>query len=175
MDRFTEWQNARRNYRIAISGQDKIWLKILRQFNMTISKDIKILVVDDSVGIRLAARKVFQNLGFKNVSLADDGTTALEELKKETYDLVVADWNMPQMSGVDLLHAMREDSSLKNIPFLLVTGEENQDSLMEAIRAGINNFMKKPYDAKVLSEKIERIFAFKAEKEESELIAPADL
>lgn len=132
---------------------------------MTVRKDIKILVVDDSVGIRLAAKKVFQNLGFKNVSVADDGTTALDELKKEPFDLVVADWNMPQMSGVDLLKAMRAESALNDIPFLLVTGEENQDSLMEAMRAGISNFMTKPYDAKVLSEKIERIFEFKAEQD----------
>ncbi len=132
---------------------------------MTISKDINILVVDDSVGIRLAAKKVFQNLGFNKVSVADDGTTALEELKKEPFDLVVADWNMPKMSGVDLLKAMRAEKSLEKIPFLLVTGEENQDSLMDAMRAGISNFMTKPYDAKILSEKIERIFAFKAEQD----------
>lgn len=132
---------------------------------MTVSKDIKILVVDDSVGIRLAAKKVFQNLGFKQISAADDGTTALEELKKESFDLVVADWNMPNMSGIDLLKAMKAEESLASIPFLLVTGEENQDVLMDAMRAGISNFMTKPYDAKVLSEKIERIFAFKAEQE----------
>lgn len=132
---------------------------------MTVSKDIRILIVDDSVGIRLAAKKVFKNLGFSNLTTADDGTTALEELKKVPYDLVVADWNMPNMSGVELLKAMRADKALETIPFLLVTGEEDQDSLMEAIRAGINNYMTKPYEAKTLSEKIERIFAFKTEQE----------
>ena len=64
---------------------------------MAVNKDIRILVVDDSIGIRLAAKKVFQNLGFMQVSVADDGTTALEELKKEPFELVVADWNMPKM------------------------------------------------------------------------------
>lgn len=132
---------------------------------MIVNKDIKILVVDDSVGIRLAAKKVFQSLGYKNVTAADDGTTALAELKKAPFDLVVADWNMPNMSGVELLKEMKSDSSLDQIPFLLVTGEENQESLMEAMKAGISNFMTKPYNAKVLSEKIERIFTFKAEQE----------
>ncbi len=132
---------------------------------MTVSKDIRILVVDDSVGIRMAAKKTFQNLGFKQVTVADDGTTALAELKNSTFDLVVADWNMPKMSGVDLLEAMRQEKTLEKIPFLLVTGEDNQENLMEAMKAGISNFMTKPYDAKVLSEKIERIFAFKKEQE----------
>lgn len=131
---------------------------------MAVSKDIKILVVDDSVGIRLAAKKIFKSLGYSNITAVDDGTTALAELKKQPFDLVVADWNMPQMSGVDLLKNMKEDTSLAEIPFLLVTGEENQDSLMEAIRSGISNFMTKPYDAKVLAEKIDRIFAFKEEQ-----------
>ncbi|MBT6501376.1 MAG: response regulator [Deltaproteobacteria bacterium] len=130
---------------------------------MAVNKDIRILVVDDSIGIRLAAKKVFQNLGFMQVSVADDGTTALEELKKEPFELVVADWNMPKMSGIDLLKAMRAEKSLENIPFLLVTGDDNQDNIMAAIKAGISNFMTKPYDAKVLSEKIERIFTFQDE------------
>jgi len=128
---------------------------------MDVSKDIKILVVDDSVGIRLAAKKIFKSLGYNNVTAADDGTTALAALKQEPFDLVVADWNMPQMSGVDLLKAMKGDPSLVDIPFLLVTGEENQEHLMEAIRSGISNFMTKPYDAKLLAEKIDRIFTFK--------------
>jgi len=130
---------------------------------MTVSKDIKILVVDDSVGIRMAAKKVFQNLGFMQISVADDGTTALEQLKQEPFELVVADWNMPEMSGIELLKAMRADESLESIPFLLVTGDDNQDNIMDAIKAGISNYMTKPYDAKVLSEKIERIFAYQEE------------
>jgi two-component system, chemotaxis family, chemotaxis protein CheY len=77
----------------------------------------------------------------------------------------VADWNMPNMSGVDLLKAMRQEKTLEKIPFLLVTGEDNQENLMKAMKAGISNFMTKPYDAKILLEKIERIFTFKKEQE----------
>ncbi len=78
--------------------------------------------------------------------------------------MVVADWNMPKMSGIELLKAMRADESLESIPFLLVTGDDNQDNIMDAIKAGISNFMTKPYDAKVLSEKIDRIFAYQDEQ-----------
>ena len=131
---------------------------------MAVSKNIRILVVDDSIGIRLAAKKIFQKLGYLQVSIADDGTTALEELKKGKFELVVSDWNMPKMSGIDLLKAMRADESLEKIPFLLVTGDDDQDNIMAAIKAGINNFMTKPYDAMVLSEKIERIFAYQKER-----------
>ncbi|MCP4756880.1 MAG: response regulator [Proteobacteria bacterium] len=130
---------------------------------MLTRKDLKILVVDDSLGIRLAAKKIFSNLGYNKVAVADDGTTALAKLQEEPFDLVVADWNMQEMSGIELLKEMQADDSLKEIPFLLVTGEEEQDNLLDAIKAGISNFMKKPYNAKVLSEKIERIFAFKEE------------
>lgn len=130
---------------------------------MAIDKSLKILVVDDSIGIRLAAKKIFKNLGYTDITIVDDGTTALEKLKEEPYELVVADWNMPKMSGMELLKEMKKDPSLKNIPFLLVTGDENQDNLMSAIQEGISNFMPKPYNAKVLESKINRIFDFKNE------------
>jgi len=135
---------------------------------MAIDKNINILVVDDSIGIRIAAKKIFNKLGYSKVALADDGTTALEQLKKDSFDLVVADWNMTKMSGMELLQAMRADASLSDIPFLLVTGDEDQDRIIEAIKAGINNFMTKPYRAKVLSEKIERIFTFREEVKQRE-------
>ena len=138
---------------------------------MAVDKNIKILVVDDSIGIRLAAKKIFKNLGYDNITIADDGTTGLEKLKKEPFDLVVADWNMPKMSGIELLKEMQKDSSLKEIPFLLVTGDEDQDNIMKAIQEGISNFMSKPYNAKVLESKINRIFDFKKELSQREKLA----
>lgn len=130
---------------------------------MSISKEIKILLVDDSISLRMVAKKVLINLGYENVTLADDGTTALEKLKEHSFDLVISDWNMKEMSGIELVQEMNSDQSLKHIPFLLVTGEEDQDALLEAIKAGISNFMTKPYNAEILSKKIERVFAFKEE------------
>lgn len=128
---------------------------------MDSEKEIQILVVDDAMPIRMAAKKILNKLGYPNISLADDGTTALDELKARPFDLVIADWNMKQMSGLELLAEMRADDKLADIPFLLVTGEDDQEIIMEAIKAGINGFMTKPYKAKDLSEKIDRIFSYK--------------
>jgi two-component system, chemotaxis family, chemotaxis protein CheY len=131
---------------------------------MEIDRELKILVVDDSMLIRSVAKKIFKNLGFLNVSLADDGTTALEKLMSESFELVIADMNMPNMSGIELLGKMREDEQICQIPFLLVTAEECQDEIMAAIRAGVNNYMPKPWNVKILMAKIERIFKFEEEK-----------
>ncbi|MCP4298057.1 MAG: response regulator [Proteobacteria bacterium] len=131
---------------------------------MEVDKEIVVLVADDSIGIRMIAKKIFKKLGYTNVVVVDDGSTAMDYLNENSVDLVVADWNMPELSGIDLAKKMRLDDSLKNIPFLLVTAEEDQDAIMEALRAGVNNYMTKPYDAKVLQEKIEKMFSFKERK-----------
>ncbi len=131
---------------------------------MEIDKDIKILVVDDSPAIRMIASKMFKKMDFFNVSLADDGDTGLEELKKESYDLVIADMNMPKMSGLELLAEMKNDEKFKDIPFLLVTAEEDQEEIMSAIRAGISNYMTKPWEISKLTQKMERVFKFDAER-----------
>ncbi|MCP4755280.1 MAG: response regulator [Proteobacteria bacterium] len=125
---------------------------------MTPNKRIKILFVDDSISIRLAAEKIFRNLGYENVFMADDGDTALERLKIEPFDLVVADWNMKKMSGMELLKEMKEDESLKEIPFLLATGDSNREKHRQAIKAGASHVMTKPFDAKVLEKRIAWIF-----------------
>jgi two-component system, chemotaxis family, chemotaxis protein CheY len=132
---------------------------------MVIDKEIKILLVDDSVGIRLTAKKLLNKLGFNQVTVADDGTTALEQLQVGDFDLVIADWNMQQMSGLELLEAMKANPSLADTPFILVTGEDDQEILMKAIKAGINAFMTKPYEAQTLSQKIERVFEFRREQQ----------
>jgi two-component system chemotaxis response regulator CheY len=131
---------------------------------MKIDKDITILVADDSAGIRTVAKKMFKNLGYSNVTIVDDGTAAWEYLQQYAVDLVVADWNMPKLSGVDLAQKMRRTDKFKNIPFLLVTAEETQDDILAAILAGVSNYMTKPYDAEALQEKIEKIFTFQERK-----------
>jgi len=125
-----------------------------------VNKDINILVVDDSLGIRLAVKKMFNKLGFENIELADDGTTALEIMKDQLFDLVVVDWSMPTMSGIEMVQEMKKSDRLKDIPALLVTADEEQETIMTALRAGINNYMKKPYESKVIIEKINQIFKF---------------
>ncbi len=131
---------------------------------MEIDKEMNILVVDDSMLIRSVAKKILKNLGFPNVTLADDGSTALEKLNEQTFNLVIADMNMPEISGIELLKKMREKEETRQIPFLLVTAEESQDEIMTAIRAGVNNYMQKPWNVKTLMAKIERIYQFEEEK-----------
>jgi two-component system, chemotaxis family, chemotaxis protein CheY len=130
---------------------------------MDIDKNIKILLVDDALAIRMVAKKILQKLGYKNITLAEDGLIALEKLKAESFNLVIADWQMPEMSGIDLIIEMRKDANLKDIPFILVTADDAHDNMVLAIKAGISNMMKKPYQANVLEAKINRVFEFHAE------------
>ncbi|MDX2470371.1 MAG: response regulator [SAR324 cluster bacterium] len=131
---------------------------------MALNKDIQILIVDDSSATRSLVLKILRNLGFENVDSAEDGVEALAMFDDEDYDLVISDWFMPNMSGVELVKEMRSQDDLKEIPVLLVTAEDDQDSIMEAIKVGANNYMVKPYNAKVLSEKIQKIFDFQDKK-----------
>ncbi|MDT8446547.1 MAG: response regulator [bacterium] len=125
---------------------------------------LRIIVVDDSLGIRLLARKIFQSLGYSDVEVVEDGFLALDRMQEEPFDLAVIDWSMPKMSGLELLEAIRANPALAEIPVLLVTGEEEPDEMMEALKAGADSYMTKPYDAPMLVERIERIFEFRQAK-----------
>ena len=123
--------------------------------------DMKILVVDDFSTMRRIIKNLLRDLGFNNTSEADDGLTALPMLKSGNYDLLVTDWNMPGMQGIDLLKAVRADSDekLKNIPVLMVTAEQKKEQIVEAAQAGVNGYIVKPFTALILKEKLEKIFA----------------
>jgi len=122
---------------------------------------MKILVVDDFSTMRRIIKNLLRDLGFNNTSEADDGLTALPMLKSGNYDLLVTDWNMPGMQGIDLLKAVRadDDESLKNIPVLMVTAEQKKEQIVEAAQAGVNGYIVKPFTALILKEKLEKIFA----------------
>jgi two-component system chemotaxis response regulator CheY len=124
---------------------------------------MKILVVDDFATMRRIIRSTLRQGGYKNSDEADDGTTALSKLRTDRFDLVIADWNMPQMTGLDLLKAMRSDKALKHIPFLMVTAEAHKDNIIEAIQSGANNYLVKPFTLETLSEKIDQIFSEQSE------------
>jgi len=119
---------------------------------------IKILVVDDFATMRKIIKNLLGQLGYKNVHEADDGSTALVMLKKERFDLIIADWNMPQMSGLDLLKTTRRNENYKNTPFVMVTAEANKNNIVAAIQAGANEYIIKPFNANTLQEKIKKIF-----------------
>ncbi len=125
---------------------------------MPADPNMKILVVDDFTTIRRIITNSLNDMGFMNVHEADDGTRALEVMRQEKIDFVITDWNMPKMSGLDLLKAIRESSENQHIPVLMVTAEAMQDNILKAAHAGVTNYIVKPFDAKTLQEKIAKIF-----------------
>jgi two-component system chemotaxis response regulator CheY len=119
---------------------------------------MKILVVDDFSTMRRIIKNLLRDLGFTNISEADDGSTALPMLQSGDFDFLVTDWNMPIMTGIDLLKAVRADERLSAMPVLLVTAEAKKDQIVEAAQAGVNGYVVKPFTAETLKEKIEKIF-----------------
>uniref|UniRef100_A0A7V4JR73 Response regulator n=1 Tax=Thermodesulfobacterium geofontis TaxID=1295609 RepID=A0A7V4JR73_9BACT len=125
---------------------------------MALNTNIKILIVDDFATMRKIIKNILLQLGFKDVLEADDGTTALEFLKKQKVDLIIADWNMPKMSGLELLKAVRNNEDLKDIKFIMVTAEAQKESVIEAIKHGVNQYVVKPFTPETLKEKLEKVF-----------------
>lgn len=119
---------------------------------------MKILVVDDFSTMRRIVRNLLRDLGFTNIEEADDGTTALPMLRNGRFDFLVTDWNMPGMSGMELLKEVRADENLKSLPILMVTAEAKRDQIVAAAQAGVNGYVVKPFTAAVLKDKIEKIF-----------------
>jgi len=120
--------------------------------------DIKILVVDDMSTMRRIIKTILNQLGYANVDEAENGKQALAKLKSEKYDFVITDWNMPEMDGLTLVKEIRNDPDLKNLPVLMVTAEAKKENVMEALKAGVNNYIVKPFTPEVLKEKMEKIF-----------------
>ncbi len=121
-------------------------------------KNMKILIVDDFSTMRRIIKNLLRELGFNNTHEADDGSTALPMLQNGDFDFLITDWNMPGMTGLDLLKAVRADPKLKDLPVLMVTAEAKRDQIIEAAQAGVNGYIVKPFTAQTLKEKIERIF-----------------
>lgn len=119
---------------------------------------MKILVVDDFSTMRRIVKNLLRDLGFSNTHEADDGSTAWPMLQNGDFDFVVTDWNMPGMSGIDLLKKIRTDERLKGTPVLMVTAEAKRDQIVAAAQAGVNGYVVKPFTAAALKEKIEKIF-----------------
>jgi len=123
-----------------------------------LDKNMKVLVVDDFSTMRRIIKNLLRDLGFTNISEADDGNTALPMLKEGNFDFVVTDWNMPGMQGIDLLKAIRADSNLSHIPVLMVTAEAKKEQIIMAAQAGVNGYIVKPFTAATLNTKLDKIF-----------------
>merc|ERR1712000_804648 len=129
-----------------------------RLLEVVLDKNMKILVVDDFSTMRRIIKNLLRDLGFTNVDEADDGKTALPILKQERIDFLITDWNMPGMTGIDLVKEVRADPNLAHIPVLMVTAEAKREQIIAAAQAGVNGYVVKPFTAAVLKEKIDKIF-----------------
>jgi two-component system chemotaxis response regulator CheY len=130
---------------------------------MALDPNMKILIVDDMSTMRKIIKNMLQQVGFKNIEEADDGATAWPKIEQglasgEPYQFIISDWNMPQMTGIDLLGKIKGNDKLKTVPFLMVTAEAEQGNVVIAVKAGVSNFIVKPFSAQVLKEKIDKIF-----------------
>jgi two-component system chemotaxis response regulator CheY len=119
---------------------------------------MRVLVVDDFATMRKIVRNILKQIGFEDIIEAEDGTAALQLIKNDKVGLVVTDWNMPNMTGLDLLREIRQNPQTSNLPVLMVTAEGLKENVMEAVKAGVSNYVVKPFTAEVLQEKIETIF-----------------
>ena len=116
---------------------------------------IKVLVVDDFATMRRIVKGVLKQMGFDKIVEAEDGSIAIDTLKKEEIGLIISDWNMPNMTGLDLLKAVKSDDGLKGIPFIMVTAEGLKENVLEAVKVGVTNYVVKPFTPEAFSEKIQ--------------------
>ena len=122
-----------------------------------IDPNLRVLVVDDFATMRKIEKNILGQLGIKNVDEADDGATALPKIQQNTYDVILLDWNMPQMSGLELLKAIRSDPNAKDVPTIMVTAEALKDNIIAAAQAGVNDYVVKPFTAAVLEDKLKKV------------------
>ncbi len=121
---------------------------------MAVDMSLSILIVDDYKTMLRIIRNLLKQLGFHNVDEATDGAEALNKLRGKNYDLVISDWNMEPMTGYELLKEVRSDDMLKSLPFIMVTAESKTDNVIAAKKAGVNNYIVKPFNAATLKSKL---------------------
>jgi two-component system chemotaxis response regulator CheY len=125
---------------------------------MAVDLSIPVLVVDDYNTMVRIVRNLLKQLGFENIDDANDGSAALSKMRLRAYGLVISDWNMEPMTGFDLLKAVRADPALALTPFIMVTAESKTDNVIAAKKAGVSNYIVKPFNAQTLKTKIEAVF-----------------
>ena len=131
--------------------------------DMALDSSISVLIVDDASTMARIIRNLLRQIGFKDVDEAHGGATALAKMKIKRYGLVISDWNMEPMTGIDLLRQVRADPGLGEIPFIMVTAESRRENVIAAKETGANNYIVKPFNAQTLKAKIEAVFAKKGE------------
>ena len=125
---------------------------------MAYDPNMRVLVVDDFSTMRRIVRNILRQIGLNNVVEADDGTVAWDILNRDKIDFIVSDWNMPNMTGIELLRKVRGSEQFADIPFLMVTAEAQQENIIEAVQAKVSNYIVKPFTAETMKQKIDKIF-----------------
>ncbi len=125
---------------------------------MAFDPNMRVLVVDDFSTMRRIVKNILRQIGFTNIVEADDGTTAWETLNKDKIDFIISDWNMPNMTGIELLRKVRASEEFGDLPFLMVTAEAQQENIIEAVQAKVSNYIVKPFTAETMKQKIDKIF-----------------
>ena len=124
---------------------------------MAVDLNMEVLIVDDYKTMLRIIRNLMKQLGFNNVDEATDGSAALQKLRDKKYDLVISDWNMEPMTGLQLLQEVRADGELKGMPFIMVTAESKTENVIAAKQAGVNNYIVKPFNAATLKSKLQAV------------------
>ena len=125
--------------------------------HVTIDTSLDVLIVDDYKTMLRIIRNLLKQIGFENVDEASDGTEALGKLRAKRYGLVISDWNMSPMTGLELLQAVRADAKLATVPFIMITAESKTENVVAAKQAGVSNYIVKPFNAETLQGKIEKV------------------
>ncbi len=125
---------------------------------MPVNTNMRVLIVDDFSTMRRIIKNILRQLGFNNILEADDGTSAWDVLNRDQIDFIISDWNMPQMTGIELLRKVRASEEFGDLPFLMVTAEAQQENIIEAVQAKVSNYIVKPFTAETLGQKINKIF-----------------
>ncbi len=124
-------------------------------------KSMRILVVDDAPMIRRILKNLLKEMGFSNIEEAEDGMVALQKLRQQPFDFVITDWNMPNLTGIELVQEIRKDPNLKHLPVMMVTAEAKKENIILALKSGVNNYIVKPFTPENVKSKIEAIFSAK--------------
>lgn len=119
---------------------------------------MKVLIVDDFATMRRILKNIMKQIGFSDITEAENGKDALKTLKSEQVGLVLCDWNMPEMAGIEVLNAVRADEALKSTPFIMVTAEAQKENILEAVKAGVSSYIVKPFTADTIEEKLQKVF-----------------
>ncbi|MBU1052838.1 MAG: chemotaxis response regulator CheY [Proteobacteria bacterium] len=120
--------------------------------------NMKVLVVDDFATMRRIVKNILKQIGFSNIIEAEDGKSAFKLLQNGSFDLIMCDWNMPEMPGIELLTKIRADEQLKTIPFVMVTAEAQKNNILDAVKAGVSSYIVKPFTAETVDQKLKKIF-----------------